>query len=262
MITRYPWTVIGIGAFVFVGVLWQGLSISSILFVLLGGILGSFALLSILGVLSLLLFIRPSLDIFSEYTVSISAELPSLNVAGGIALVLIGLGLVFLIHHRTELQYPIPLQSTIGALLVVIWGGVLFGDSLGNAIAEAIRLSTFFLVYLIVFVAVRSEKQFFQFLGVIFFSSIIPALVGSFEYVTGRGIYTNPGFDNRIMATFGHPNVFAYYLVIILAVSCILWFRYKTRFTTWASRLFRIYVVILWGLLLATYTRGAWIAAF
>lgn len=231
-----------------------------VIFASLALVFAGIAAVSLSGALALLVAIRPSLDIFSEYTLVLARWLPSINVAGGIALVVIGVSVGILLTRLSQLQ-RLPLRLPIALVMGMAVVGLPFGE-LGTGLAETVRLATFFIVYAVVFVLVRTERDMYRVFGLMLASSAIPALVGAVEYLTGRGIYTNPGFDNRIMATFGHPNVFAYFLVIMLAVASMLWLRYHTEWTVRTSRLFRMYVAILGGLLIATYTRGAWIAAF
>jgi len=81
-----------------------------------------------------------------------------------------------------------------------------------------------------------------------------------FEWGFGLGIYTNPGFDNRIAGTFGHPNVFGYFLLIIISLIMYILLEYKLNKTD--QYLIISYNVILSVLLILTYTRGAWIGLF
>jgi hypothetical protein len=67
-------------------------------------------------------------------------------------------------------------------------------------------------MYITGYIIIKSKKDLLYIITLFISSSIIPAIVGYIQLFNGAGLYTNPGFENRIAGTFGHPNVLGYSL--------------------------------------------------
>ena len=247
---------------------------------LLGGVLGflalfinsdiyNFILLSVLisGLVLLrlsinllfyfLILIRPSLDILGNYNIVLSPDLPSINIAGIVAIISILVS--FIIIYRSKISIlSIPLSFIFILLFLIYIIFTIISTYPVDSINELIRVLSFLLMYFTGYVLIQSKDDLINFVKVVIVSSIIPTSVGYFQLLNGAGLYTNPGFENRIAGTFGHPNVLGYFLLIIIALMVYMFFEnsikkplYKVAFVG--------YGILLAILLIATYTRGAWI---
>src|SRR5262249_34854539 len=89
-------------------------------------------------------------------------------------------------------------------------------------------------------------------------SSFIPVAYAFFELAFG-GI----GIDSasRLQSTFGHPNIFAFYLVAVLALSMFLLKSSQVALSPNVRRLLILYLPILVFLIVLTKTRSAWAAS-
>ncbi len=206
-----------------------------------------------------LIFIRPSLDILGNIGVQIANDAPLINIAGMTALVSIVLSSIIIRKRKLRL-HTIPLGRFILIFLGVHILFVPVAIDIPIAINEVVRVTSFLLVFFAGYALVDSREDFQLLLRVFIFSSIIPALVASLELITGQGIYSNPGFDNRIMGTFGHPNVLGYYLLLIIALIVYQFFDHQIGKKN--RDLMLLYTGVLGVLLINTYTRGAWIGLF
>lgn len=74
------------------------------------------------------------------------------------------------------------------------------------------------------------------------------------EFIGMWGLYE--GVATRVFSTFGNPNFYAEYLVILIAVSLGLFFTERGYLRTTASVLLALQVIAL----LLTFTRGSWVA--
>lgn len=213
--------------------------------------------LSVPAVFYTLLIIRPSLDIFGAYVFIISSNLPSINIAGIVALISIIVSII-LIYRSQKRILTIPL-SALFIFLFFIYGifTVLSLHPIAS-INELIRVSSFLLMYFTGYVVINTKHDLTRIIWAIIISSIIPTIVGYIQLFNGAGLYTNPGFENRIAGTFGHPNVLGYFLLIIIALIVYLYFENPARKPLYKTLLIT-YGVLLGVLLLSTYTRGAWI---
>jgi O-antigen ligase len=220
-------------------------------------ILVSIFSVSLLSVLSVLLFIRPSLDIFGTYSFVLYSDLPAINIAGLVAIISIIIS-IFIIYKSKISIFSIPLSG----LFMGLFGIYIIFASLSlyplASINELVRVLSFLLMYITGYIIIQSKKDLLYTTTLFIASSIIPAIVGYIQLFNGAGLYTNPGFENRIAGTFGHPNVLGYFLLIIIALMVYIFFENSIK-----QPLYKIvfvgYGILLGILLVATYTRGAWI---
>ena len=151
--------------------------------------------------------------------------------------------------------------------LAIVWAGFLalvvidaaISPDRGAAIRLALQLLSNFAVFVGGYYLVRSFKDFRLCVFVVIASSLLPSLYGLYEHFGGFAEYYEDA-GVRIRSTFGHPNVFAFYLTIVISVT---FYAVKSaRFA--ASRgvklLGALYLLALFLLLLLTKTRSAWIA--
>lgn len=208
-----------------------------------------------------LILIRPSLDILGNYSIVISPDLPAINIAGIVAIISILVS--FIIIYRSKISIlSIPLSFIFILLFLIYIIFTIISTYPVASINELIRVLSFLIMYFTGYVLIQSKVDLINFIKGVTMSSIIPAIIGYIQLFNGAGLYTNPGFENRIAGTFGHPNVLGYFLLIILALMIYLFFEKNIIKNTISKYIFSIYGALLAILLIATYTRGAWIGLF
>ncbi len=120
-----------------------------------------------------------------------------------------------------------------------------------------LTLATYCAVLILAHVLVRDRKSAVAALVVTLLSSVIPTVVALAELAVTPAILTG---EERLLGTFTHSNILAFYLVTIIAV---IFFALSTTLIElplrWRRRL-SAYAGVLVLLLLATKTRSAWIA--
>lgn len=200
-----------------------------------------------------LIMIRPSLDILGDYSLGI------INLAGLMALFSIGISVIIIIKGKKNLL-NIPLTLPILTFIIINFLFIFNNKIFLIGFTEFVRVISFLLMYFSVFLIIKSNEDIKKIITTVILSSIIPVIYALFEWSFGLGIYTNPGFDNRIAGTFGHPNVFGYFLLIIISLIMYVLLEYKLNKID--QYLITIYNFILSVLLILTYTRGAWIGLF
>src|SRR5262245_578705 len=164
------------------------------------------------------------------------------------------------------LQSPV----LIGSAVLPMWGGFLIAalasliDSpvLTVSLRGVFWLVTYAAVFALPFGMIRSRESALRCLGAILFSSVVPVVYAFIELAFGPVLGTDRVADSiRLISTFTHPNIFAFYLVILLAV---IFFSSTTTLTPISLRLKRIltlYVPVIIILLLLTGARSPWLAA-
>lgn len=194
-----------------------------------------------------LFFLRSALDNFLA-TIRFSLGDIDLGLGGLVALALI-IGTLFYISIYKD--NPNRFKQLIVGLyfvfcLVSIMSFFITLDKVG-AVKELVRRFSIFSILLLTMANINSEKKSTQLLKAIIFSAIIPLIVGSVIYIIRGGRFTG---------TFGHPNILAFYLLIIIGcvltqVDCP-----HRHFSLSFSR--KLYLGALVAALLLTLTRSAW----
>ncbi len=199
-----------------------------------------------------LLLIRSSLDITKSYfSVYIFSGL-QLTAAIGVSLLLILGGIYYLLSHRVAVL-RIPLTKIIIIFLLFSVLNLLLTENIAAGMEELLRFISMFVIYVMVWDLFRTDKQIHCLVNAVLFSALIPIGFGLYQAVLNQGQFIT-GFI-RVYGTFAHPNPFAFYLIIILALTVNLYLHRPPR----PVRL-RLFLISLAGVfcLLLTFTRTAW----
>jgi O-antigen ligase len=203
----------------------------------------------------LILFIRPSIDKFSD-TFSVSINKINLNSSAILGSLVIMLLLIFIIKNWQVIK-SVPLKKYWIFFLLLIIGSILFSIDLSSSLYEVIRILSIFLIFVSVFIITKEEKNYRNITYAIIYSAIIPFLFATYQLLTGTGLGGTSGIESRLFGTFSHPNPFASFVLIVLTVSLFFFVKEKIRWQKWI-----LGILIVWGifLLIQTYSRGAWFA--
>jgi O-antigen ligase len=150
---------------------------------------------------------------------------------------------------------------------LAIWSPILcvmlFSAARASEPLHAVRGFLSFLTNFAVFLAPsflsRCRNDLHYSIKAILLSSIIPVVYAFFDLYHGG--YANPEAQ-RISSTFSHPNIFAFYLVLMISLA---FFALKTnskRFTGGSRTLIWIYLLLMVIELTLTKTRSAWAILF
>lgn len=199
-----------------------------------------------------LLLIRSSLDITKNYfSVYLFSGL-QLTAANGVSLLLILGGFYYLLANRVSLL-RIPLAKPIIVFLLFSVLNMLMTEDLDAGLEELLRFISMFVIYLTVWDLFRTRKRVHHLVNAVLISSLLPLGFGIYQAVLNRGQFIT-GFV-RVYGTFVHPNPFAFYLIIILALTVNLYLNHPPpRVRRRLSLLTLVGVVCL----LLTFTRTAW----
>ena len=107
---------------------------------------------------------------------------------------------------------------------------------------------------------VKTEKDFFKWLKIILLSSVIPLLYG----IVMLAVPSMHHYGSRINSTFNHPNIFAFYLVLIISIGFYAWKSESNYLGETQKKLLPVFLIALCVMLVLTQTRSAWLgfAAF
>lgn len=202
-----------------------------------------------------LLVLRPILDFSSEMPVFEIAE-TSINLAALLGILLISVTVVKVSDNLSVFR-KIPLLKHWAAFLSVATVGVVLSFSKVSSVSELVRISTIFSLFVLSFIAIKSQKELFQLVKVILFSMAIPSIVALYQLTTNTGLTLSyQDVPNRLFGTFAHPNLFAFSLTLSIALSLAMLLIAKKSHQ---KLIYGASFLISFILLALTYTRGAWI---
>ncbi len=216
------------------------------------------AIVSVKSVLVVLLFSRALLDPLLNVTkISILGE--NIGVGGAINFLIIILAASFIIRNPKRLSQNTLFKSWI--LFLSICGiAVIYSPVPGRAIKLFLDLVSYMSMAIVPFFVIHNldDKKFW--LKVLIFSSFLPVCIANFDLLRGGSYYLFEGM--RISGSFTHPNILAFYLVLVIAISFYTLKNNLFKLTPVRTNLLRIYLANLFILLFATKTRNAWISCW
>ncbi len=142
-------------------------------------------------------------------------------------------------------------------LLVALFGLAMSPEK-GDAIRSYLTLLSYFSMFVIAFYFVRAAPDFRRCVKLVLWSSALPAAYALADIALHGAAGGAEGF--RLQSTFTHPNIFAFYLTLIIPLTLYA-LKDKTVALGSGSRLaLTLYLFYLLALLVLTQTRSAWLA--
>lgn len=187
-------------------------------------------------------------------------ELASSNVAGhiityGAAMNIVVICATILNIRRIRQCSPPPLRYIWLPFLFVCFVAVLYSPVPIDALRKFLTYVTFYSMFLLAFALVKSEEDVIFFIKTLVVSSILPTLYGLFQAISG----IDREYGSRIESTFSHPNIFAFYLLVIIGIIFFLLGAERARITGRLRFVVGLYIIPLLVLLILTETRNSWI---
>jgi len=212
-------------------------------------------LYSRLALLTGILLLRAFCDVFFDATrISLGGTQIGLGFLVNVFVILIALLLVI------EQPKVLPRKMFLLWLPFLLCG--LAGVAMAPVMADALRAYLAQLSYCAVFVCafylVRTPEDFKRCVRIVLLSSILPVLYGLADIAIQGGVHGPNGA--RLQSTFAHPNIYAFYLTLVIAFGFYV-LKSATYTLTQAQRgALGAYLLLLFAMLALTQTRSAWIA--
>lgn len=171
--------------------------------------------------------------------------------------------LVILIALIAIIQRPSPvramLRKTWLAFLLISFATLFIAPEFLTAVKSYLALVSYAAVFALAITLIQTEEDYGRWMRAVFYSSIIPVLYAFVDAANG-GFQSSEGF--RISSTFAHPNIFAFYLVLMISLSFYFFKAKVTYIPTFIRRTLPLYIILLMALLVMTKTRSAWASCF
>lgn len=178
--------------------------------------------------------------------------------------------LVILIAILTVLQMPFKANFKLDSIklswivfLSLAFISILYSPAPLSSIKVFLILVSYCAMFTLGLYLVGNEQDMTKWMKLIVYSSFIPSIYSILSMGLGlSGFYNSANEGLRLQSTFGHPNTYAPYLVIVITVCLYLW-RSKTVIVGPTFRKFLpAYMLLLLFFLLMTKTRSTWVACY
>ncbi|HWU97505.1 MAG TPA: O-antigen ligase family protein [Oxalicibacterium sp.] len=205
--------------------------------------------------LTLIIVFRSAGDIVLE-TTRFSIGGYETGVGGVINLCVIMLACMLVVENPHRLPKKVVMAWL--PFILVATAGVAVSPEKGDAIRTWLTMLSYFAIFASAFYFVRVPVDFRRCVKLVLWSSAIPALYAPVDILLNAGAGGPEGF--RLQSTFTHPNIMAFYLMLIIPLTLFMLKDRATRLSSAGRIGLMLYMVYLLGLLILTQTRSAWIA--
>ncbi|MFJ3045120.1 O-antigen ligase family protein [Herbaspirillum chlorophenolicum] len=220
-------------------------------------ILGGLMIFNRTLLLLIIVLLRSAGDIVLEATRATNASGFSPGLGGAINALIILIAFLFVVEKPQRLPRAVMVPWII--LLAVSFYGLAVSPELGAALKIVLSLLSYCAMFICAFYIVRTPEDFRSLVKLVIWSSVLPALYGVVTVaLNARGGLS--GF--RLQSTFGHANILAFYLTLVLSMGLYVLKSPEFRLTQLKRIGLMSWMFFLMGLLLLTQTRSAWIACF
>jgi len=178
----------------------------------------------------------------------------SMGVGALFNVLAIALAIVFL--AREPLTAPFPVVALWGPFLLIAFGSTLYAPDFTAAARLSFVMLSYWAFFAIPFFILRSSRDVSLFVIVVIGSSIPPTLYAFVDIAGGLSDLA----EFRLQSTFSHPNIYAFYLVLVLGLALYVRSSRIIHVTPRIQMLMTLYIPLLIVFLMLTKTRSAWAA--
>ena len=172
----------------------------------------------------------------------------------GAILNIMAISIAFALLVQCPLTAPFFVVGIWTPFLLIAFASTLYAPDFFAAVRLALVLLSYWSFFVIPFFLWRSPDDVSRFVMLVIGSSVIPSLYAFVDIA--RGLSDMAEF--RLQSTFSHPNIYAFYLVLVLGLALYLRSSRVIRVTPQLRLLVTLYIPFLIVLLMLTKTRSAW----
>jgi O-antigen ligase len=182
---------------------------------------------------------------FGESTISLGAAVNALAIAVPLAFMILGPSMV-----------PFTALRMWAPFLVSAFAATLYAPQFISAARPFLVIVSYWAMFALPFCMFRSRADLPRFVLLIFASSILPSLYALWDIWGGLSDLS----EFRLQSTFAHPNIFAFYLVLLLGLALYVSTTPAALWPAGARRAIMLHIPVLLAFLVLTQTRSAWAA--
>ncbi|MCB9772148.1 MAG: O-antigen ligase family protein [Candidatus Omnitrophica bacterium] len=208
--------------------------------------------------LVIIIILRPLLDQMLESTRMGGSQGMGFGAIFNLAIIFIFVFLYF--QNATQIPAPKNFLRLWVIFLIVIVPSIFYSPFVLRAIRLYLNHISYFAMAMLPFLLIKRKEDFVFWLKVFMVSFILPMIVANIDMATG-GRYYNPDSGRRIMGSFTHPNILAFYLLLGVTTYFLV---LRSKFIAITPKIkFWLYVGManMLVLIVAAKTRSAWLSA-
>jgi len=179
----------------------------------------------------------------------------SLNFTFLLGMMLIALAFIEILKQRHKFKsipLLLPWLSFLGIIAVLSF----FSFSKQDSAVEFFRLLSFLSAFIFGYLVYDTPKRLTNFAKAIIVTAIIPSVVAYWQLINRTGFFDGDRW--RLLGTFVHPNMLAFYLVLVICLTLFVALSLKPGVVEKIP--YALLVIFFLIPLLFTYTRAAWLA--
>lgn len=202
-----------------------------------------------------ILLLRAFCDVFFDATrIAIGATQIGLGFLVNVCLILIALLLVI------EKPSLLPRKMFLLWLPFLLCGlvGVVMAPVVADALRAYLAQLSYCAMFVCAFYVVRTPDDFKKCARIVLYSSVLPLIYGLIDIAVQGGVHGPNGA--RLQATFAHPNIYAFYLTLVIALGFYVQKSDTYKLAQHQRAGLGAYLLLLFAMLALTQTRSAWIA--
>ena len=167
----------------------------------------------------------------------------------------LAIAIAFVLLAQLPLTAPFSVFGMWGPFLLIAFAATLYAPDFTAAVRLALVLLSYWSFFIIPFFIWRSPRDVSRFVMLVIGSSVIPSLYALVDIARGLSDMA----DFRLQSTFSHPNIYAFYLVLLLGLALYVRSSRIISVTPQVRLLVTLYIPFLIVLLMLTKTRSAWV---
>ncbi len=202
--------------------------------------------------LMLILLFRASIDPLIEMTRGGDQQM---GLGAGINMVVILLACFMFVSSKSSLRGANFLFYWL-LFLFICFCAIFYSPQPFRAFRLFMNFVTYFSMALFGFMLIHKLQDRYYWLKCLLAASVIPVLLGYYQFIVSGGN------AQRIFGSFQHPNIFAFFLVLMIVIAFILVRLDNAAVSSSWKNVLKIYLFNLFFMLLLTKTRNAWIACW
>lgn len=200
----------------------------------------------------LILVSRASLDPVLEAT-----RFGSFGLGAVLNTLIIIMALIAMTERNSQVFKVI--KQTWLPFLTIVFLTLFFAPNFSLALKTFLSFLSYASIFALAIAVIKTENDYGRWIRAIFFSSFVPVIYAFIQLANG-GYVGHESEGLRVSSTFAHPNIFAFYLVLMISLSFNFYKTQATYIPSSIRRVLPIYIFILIALLLLTKTRSAWVS--
>lgn len=204
--------------------------------------------------------VTPAFRVVSQSEALIPQSDFQINFNAILQIVIIIVGLLVMLFNLDPVIKQVRRVGFIKLLFAFIFlatVSLLYSINQTKTLEELVRTYSILFVFVLTMIYVQNKRSFLWLIACMIGGGILPAFVGVYQFATGTGWLDSSINRYRVFGTLIHPATFAFYLLSLVPICYALFANEQQRL----KKILYIIIIALFSfLIIASLTRGAWIA--